>query len=196
MSRSALVERHTVETQIRIELDLDGSGKASVNTGIPFLDHMLNLFSKHSLIDLQVEATGDIEVDFHHTVEDCGITLGQAVAKALGDKRGIRRYGFAYLPMDETLARVVVDLSGRPFLEYRAPHHAAPIGGHFEFQLVEEFFRGFAMHAGANLHAEILYGRDSHHLAEALFKGLARALDTACQVDPRVSGVPSTKGVL
>lgn len=196
MSRSALVERHTAETQIKIELNLDGSGQAKISTGIAFLDHMLNLFSKHSLIDLNVQAKGDIEVDFHHTVEDCGITLGQAVSQALGDKKGIRRYGFAYLPMDETLARVVIDLSGRPFLEYRAPQNAAAIGGSFEFQLIEEFFRGFAVHAGANLHAEILYGRDSHHLAEALFKGLARALDTACQIDPRVTGVPSTKGVL
>ena len=196
MSRSALVERHTAETQIKIELNLDGSGQAKISTGIAFLDHMLNLFSKHSLIDLNVQAKGDIEVDFHHTVEDCGITLGQAVSQALGDKKGIRRYGFAYLPMDETLARVVIDLSGRPFLEYRAPQNAAAIGGSFEFQLIEEFFRGFAMHAGANLHAEILYGRDSHHLAEALFKGLARALDAACQIDPRVTGVPSTKGVL
>ena len=196
MSRSALVERNTAETQIKIELNLDGSGQAKISTGIAFLDHMLNLFSKHSLIDLNVQAKGDIEVDFHHTVEDCGITLGQAVSQALGDKKGIRRYGFAYLPMDETLARVVIDLSGRPFLEYRAPQNAAAIGGSFEFQLIEEFFRGFAMHAGANLHAEILYGRDSHHLAEALFKGLARALDAACQIDPRVTGVPSTKGVL
>ncbi len=196
MSRSALVERHTAETQIKIELNLDGSGQAKISTGIAFLDHMLNLFSKHSLIDLNVQAKGDIEVDFHHTVEDCGITLGQAVSQALGDKKGIRRYGFAYLPMDETLARVVIDLSGRPFLEYRAPQNAAAIGGSFEFQLIEEFFRGFAVHAGANLHAEILYGRDSHHLAEALFKGLARALDTACQIDPRVTGVPSTKGIL
>ena len=196
MSRSALVERHTAETQIKIELNLDGSGQAKISTGIAFLDHMLNLFSKHSLIDLNVQAKGDIEVDFHHTVEDCGITLGQAVSQALGDKKGIRRYGFAYLPMDETLARVVIDLSGRPFLEYRAPQNAAAIGGSFEFQLIEEFFRGFAVHVGANLHAEILYGRDSHHLAEALFKGLARALDAACQIDPRVIGVPSTKGVL
>lgn len=196
MSRTALIERHTAETQIRIELDLDGSGQAVVSTGIAFLDHMLNLFAKHSLMNLNLQAKGDIEVDFHHTVEDCGISLGQAVAKALGDKRGIRRYGHAYLPMDETLARVVIDLSGRPFLEYRAPQNASPIGGNFEFQLVEEFFRGFAVHAGANLHAEILYGRDSHHLAEALFKGLARALDIACQIDPRVTGIPSTKGVL
>ncbi len=196
MSRTALIERNTAETQIRVELNLDGMGKAHISTGIAFLDHMLNLFTKHSLVNLKIEAKGDIEVDFHHTVEDCGISLGQAIAKALGDKKGIRRYGHAYLPMDETLARVVIDLSGRPFLEYRAPQNAAPIGGNFEFQLVEEFFRGFAVHAGANLHAEILYGRDSHHLAEALFKGLARALDTACQIDPRVSGVPSTKGVL
>jgi imidazoleglycerol-phosphate dehydratase len=196
MSRRARIERNTSETQIVLEVNLDGTGQASIATGIPFLDHMLNLFSKHSLIDLTVQAKGDIDIDFHHTVEDCGISLGQAISQALGDKRGIRRYGSAYLPMDETLARVVIDLSGRPFLEYRAPQNAAPIGGRFEFQLVEEFFRGFAVHAGANLHAEILYGRDSHHLAEALFKGLARALDAACQIDLRVTGVPSTKGVL
>ncbi|HEY5751602.1 MAG TPA: imidazoleglycerol-phosphate dehydratase HisB [Chthoniobacterales bacterium] len=196
MSRSATISRTTSETSIQLELNLDGTGKADITTGIPFLDHMLNLFAKHSLSDLAVAAKGDIEVDFHHTVEDTGITLGQAVAKALGEKTGIRRYGWAYLPMDETLARVVLDLSGRPFLEYRAPQHADAIGGKFPFQLVEEFFRGFSVHAGANLHAEILYGRDSHHMAEALFKGLARALDTATQIDPRVTGVPSTKGSL
>lgn len=196
MSRSATISRITSETSIQLELTLDGAGKADVATGIPFLDHMLNLFAKHSLSDLTVAAKGDIDVDFHHTVEDTGITLGQAVAKAVGDKTGIRRYGWAYLPMDETLARVVVDLSGRPFLEYRAPRQADAIGGKFPFQLVEEFFRGFSVHAGANLHAEILYGRDSHHMAEALFKGLARALDAATQVDPRVTGIPSTKGSL
>ncbi len=196
MPRSATVDRQTAETRIHIELSLDGSGASTISTGIPFLDHMLTLFARHSIFDLTVKAVGDIEVDFHHTVEDTGITLGQALTQALGDKKGIRRYGFAYLPMDETLARVVVDLSGRPFLEYRAPQNAAAIGGNFEFQLVEEFFRGFTVHAGANVHAEILYGRDSHHLAEALFKGLARALDAATQIDPRVTGIPSTKGVL
>ena len=142
-----------------------------------------------------MKADGDIEVDLHHTVEDTGIALGQAFAKALGDKRGIRRYGSAYLPMDETLARVVVDFSGRPFLEYRVPQGVASIGA-FAFQLVEEFMRGFSVHAGANVHIEILYGRDAHHMAEAIFKGLARAVDQACQLDPRVEGIPSTKGIL
>jgi imidazoleglycerol-phosphate dehydratase len=146
-------------------------------------------------MDLDVKADGDIEVDLHHTVEDTGIALGQAFAKALGDKSGIRRYGFAYLPMDETLARVVVDFSGRPFLEYRAPQSVASIGG-FAFQLVEEFMRAFSVHAGCNLHIEILYGRDAHHMAEAIFKGLAKATDAACQIDPRVTGIPSTKGTL
>ena len=156
---------------------------------------MLTLFARHSLVNLDVQADGDIEVDFHHTVEDTGIALGQAFAQALGDKRGIRRYGWALLPMDETLARVAVDFSGRPFLEYRAPQAVASIGA-FAFQLVEEFLRGFAVHAGTNLHVEILYGRDAHHMAEAIFKGLAKAVDQACQLDPRVEGVPSTKGSL
>jgi imidazoleglycerol-phosphate dehydratase len=147
------------------------------------------------LVDLQVNTDGDIEVDFHHSVEDTGIALGQAFTKALGDKKGIRRYGSAYLPMDETLARVVIDFSGRPFLEFRAPERVGSIGN-FPFQLVEEFMRGFSVHAACNLHIEILYGRDAHHMAEAIFKGLAKAVDAACQIDPRVEGIPSTKGVL
>ena len=195
MTRSAQIDRKTSETAIRIDLTIDGRGESSIATKIPFFDHMLTLFARHSLVNLTVHADGDIEVDFHHTVEDTGIALGQAFAKALGDKRGIRRYGWAMLPMDETLARVVVDFSGRPFLEYRAPQSVASIGG-FPFQLVEEFMRGFSVHAGCNLHAEILYGRDAHHMAEALFKGLAKAVDQACQIDPRVQGVPSTKGTL
>ncbi len=195
MSRSATIERHTAETRIRLQLSIDGSGKSTISTKIPFFDHMLTLFARHGLFDLVVEADGDIEVDFHHTVEDVGISLGKAFAQALGDKRGLRRYGHAYLPMDETLCRVVIDFSGRPFLEYRAPERVDAIGL-FPFQLVEEFFRGFAVQAGTNLHAEILYGRDAHHMAEALFKGLARAADQACQIDPRVDGIPSTKGVL
>ena len=166
MSRSAVVERNTAETRIAIRLTVDGNGTSHIATKIPFFDHMLTLFARHSLTNLEATADGDIEVDFHHTVEDVGISLGQAFAKALGDKRGIRRYGWAYLPMDETLARVVVDFSGRPFLEYRAPQGVGPAGD-FPFQLVEEFFRGFAVHAGMNLHAEILYGRDAHHMAEA-----------------------------
>ena len=195
MSRSAAIERNTAETRIAIRLTVDGSGTSKISTKIPFFDHMLTLFARHSLVNLEVTAEGDIEVDFHHTVEDVGISLGQAFAKALGDKRGIRRYGWAYLPMDETLARVVVDFSGRPFLEYRAPQSVEAIGS-FAFQLVEEFFRGFAVHAGINLHAEVLYGRDAHHMAEALFKALAKAIDQACQIDPRVQGIPSSKGVL
>ena len=195
MTRCAQINRKTSETAIRVDLTIDGRGEGKIATKIPFFDHMLTLFARHSLVNLTVEADGDIEVDFHHTVEDTGIALGQAFAQALGDKRGIRRYGWAMLPMDETLARVVVDFSGRPFLEYRAPQSVASIGG-FPFQLVEEFLRGFSVHAGCNLHVEILYGRDAHHMAEAIFKGLAKAVDQACQLDPRVEGVPSTKGSL
>ena len=195
MTRRAQIDRKTSETAIHIDLAIVGRGESKITTKIPFFDHMLTLFARHSLVNLNVEADGDIEVDFHHTVEDTGIALGQAFAQALGDKRGIRRYGWALLPMDETLARVVVDFSGRPFLEYRAPQAVASIGT-FAFQLVEEFMRAFSVHAGCNLHAEILYGRDAHHMAEALFKGLAKAVDQACQLDPRVVGIPSTKGML
>ena len=200
-SLQAHVERRTAETQIVLDLTVDGSGHSEVATGLPFFDHMLTLFARHSLVDLTVKADGDLAVDSHHTVEDVGITLGQAFAQALGDKRGIARYGHAYLPMDETLARVVVDFSGRPFLEYRLPSAVGPAAGlmagrGFALQLVEEFLRGFSVHAGCNLHVEILYGRDAHHFAEAVFKGLAKAVDHACRLDPRVSGVPSTKGTL
>jgi imidazoleglycerol-phosphate dehydratase len=196
MNRQAHIERRTTETKIALDLAIDGRGTSNVATKIPFFDHMLTLFARHSLCDLTVAADGDIEVDLHHTVEDTGIALGQAFAQALGDKRGIRRYGHAYLPMDETLARVVVDFSGRPFLEYRAPAGVATIGTAFSFTLIEEFLRAFSVHAGINLHVEILYGRDAHHMAEAVFKGLAKAVDQACQRDPRVEGVPSTKGQL
>jgi len=195
MDRRARIERKTTETAIDLHLCIDGRGHGAIETKIPFLDHMLTLFARHSLVDLQVNAQGDIDVDLHHTVEDTGIALGQAFARALGEKRGIRRYGFAYVPMDETLARVVVDFSGRPFLEYRAPENVAAVGP-FAFQLVEEFLRAFSIHAGCNLHAEILYGRDAHHMAEALFKALAKSVDQACQLDPRVEGIPSTKGML
>ncbi len=194
--RSAAITRRTAETDISLRIDLDGSGRSAVRTGIGFFDHMLSLFAKHGLMDLDVDATGDLHVDFHHTVEDTGIVLGQAVRQALGDKRGLVRYGCAHLPMDETLARVVVDLSGRAYIEYRAPRQADAIGGTFSFQLVEEFVRAFAHNLAANVHVEILYGRDSHHMAEAIFKGLARALDEATRLDPRVTGVPSTKEVL
>ena len=194
-TRSATVERKTGETDVSVSLVIDGSGQSQINTGIPFFDHMLILFARHSLVDLTVSARGDIEVDLHHTVEDTGITIGQAFARALGEKRSLRRFGAVYLPMDETLTRVVLDFSGRPFLDYRAPKAVEPIG-FFSFQLVEEFLRAFAVNAGVTLHVEILYGRDAHHMAESVFKGLAKAIDEACQLDPRVTGIPSTKGIL
>lgn len=193
--RTAEISRRTAETDITLSVTIDGQGRADVNTGIGFFDHMLTLFAKHSLMDLEVVAKGDLHVDYHHTVEDVGIVLGQALRQALGDKKGIVRYGWAYLPMDETLARVAVDLSGRSYLEHRVPERVESIGA-FPFQLVEEFMRGLAHNLLANVHIEILYGRDAHHMAEAIFKGLARALDAAMRVDPRVTGVPSTKEML
>ncbi len=195
MPREASIERKTGETHIRIRLNLDGKGTSNVQTGIPFFDHMLTLFARHGLFDLDVDAKGDIEVDFHHTVEDVGITLGQVLTKALGDKKGIRRYGFACVPMDEALVRAVLDLSGRPYLAYNPPSSVEAIGG-FSFQLVEEFLRAFSVNGLMNLHVDILAGRDAHHMAEGVFKALARGLDDATQIDPRVEGVPSTKGVL
>jgi imidazoleglycerol-phosphate dehydratase len=197
--RTATILRKTSETDIRLKLNVDGSGRAKVRTGIPFFDHMLTLLAKHALFDLDLEVKGDLEVDFHHTVEDTGIALGQALAKALGDKKGIRRYGFAYLPMDETLARVALDFSNRPFLVFRVPKNAPLIrlkAGDFPAQLTEEFLRGLSQQAGLTLHVEILYTSEVHHLIEAVFKGLAKALDAALQRDPRVKGVPSTKGKL
>lgn len=196
MPREATIERTTKETRITTRLSIDGSGESKIDTGIPFFDHMLTLFARHGLFDLDLQAKGDIEVDFHHTVEDAGITLGQALTKALGDKAGISRYGSAYVPMDEALARAVIDLSGRPYLAYEPPDAIEAIGGKFSFQLVEEFLRAFSVHGGMNLHVDILAGRDAHHMAEAVFKALARALDQATRLDPRVQGVPSTKGVL
>ncbi len=196
MTRSASIERSTSETRIRLELNLDGDGSSRIATGIGFFDHMLTLFAKHGLMTLDLKAEGDTHVDFHHTVEDTGIALGQALSKALGDKSGIRRYGFAYVPMDEALVRVVLDLSGRPFLAYHAPAGVASIGGNFEFQLVEEFLRAVSVHGGMNLHVDILAGRDAHHMAEGVFKALARSLEQAVSVDARVRGVPSTKGCL
>jgi len=196
MSREATIERHTKETRIRIRLNLDGAGGGKIASGIPFFDHMLTLFARHGLFDLDVQADGDLEVDFHHTVEDAGITLGQALTKALGDKAGICRYGMACVPMDEALVRVVVDLSGRPYLAYSPPPAVEAIGGSFSFQLLEEFLRALSVSGGMNLHVDILAGRDAHHMAEGIFKALARALDTATRIDPRVVGVPSTKGVL
>ncbi len=187
--------RATAETRIELSIDLDGSGTSKVATGIGFFDHMLTLFARHGLFDLTLEAEGDLEVDFHHTVEDTGIVLGEAMREALGDKKGIRRYGLCYLPMDETLARVVVDLSNRPHLEFRAPDDT-PDAPNFPFTLVEEFCRALASNLRANIHVELLYGRDGHHIAEAVFKGLARALRQACEDDPRVTGIPSTKEAL
>jgi imidazoleglycerol-phosphate dehydratase len=193
--RSASLDRKTTETEITLRISLDGEGRSSVRTGIPFFDHMLTLFSRHSLIDLDIEAKGDIEVDYHHTVEDVGLALGAALTKALGDKSGIRRYGSAYVPMDEALARVVVDCSGRPYLAYEVPRGVEAIGL-FPFQLVEEFLRAFSVQAGLTLHVSILAGRDAHHMAEAIFKAMGRALDVAVSRDDRVKGIPSTKGVL
>jgi imidazoleglycerol-phosphate dehydratase len=194
-NRTAHIQRDTSETKISLQLTIDGQGNSNVQTKIPFFDHMLTLFARHSLVNLDVHTNGDVEVDFHHTVEDTGIALGQAFAQALGDKKGIRRYGWAYIPMDETLSRAVVDFSGRPFLDFRAPEGIGAAGS-FPFSLVEEFMRAFSSKAACNLHLELLYGRDAHHLAEAAFKSLAKAVDLACQIDPRVKGVPSTKGTL
>jgi imidazoleglycerol-phosphate dehydratase len=193
--RTASQKRDTAETKINLSLNIDGSGKNEIDTGIPFFDHMLTLFSRHGLINLDVKVAGDVEVDFHHTVEDTGIVIGECLKEALGDKKGITRYGHAYLPMDETLSRVVVDLSNRPHLEFKFPQ-GTPDAQNFPFSLVEEFFRAIACNLRANIHAEVLYGRDGHHIAESLFKGLARALRIAMENDPRVEGIPSTKEVL
>jgi imidazoleglycerol-phosphate dehydratase len=193
--RSASLQRETAETKVAVRLTIDGTGRAAIRTGIPFFDHMLTLLARHSLFDLEVEAQGDLEVDYHHTVEDVGIVLGRCLAQALGEKQGIRRYGWCLLPMDETLARVVLDLGGRAFLEFRAPQEIGSIG-RFDFSLVEEFLRAFASNSLCNLHAEVIYGRNGHHMVEAIFKGLAKSLDQACALDARVSGVPSTKGSL
>lgn len=195
--RTHSLHRKTAETEIRLELSVDGTGASSIGTGVPFFDHMLTLFAKHGRFDLVVAAQGDTEIDYHHTVEDTGIVLGQAFHAALGEKRGIFRYGSGHFPMDETLARVALDVGGRPYLEYRAPEGVPHIGEKFNFTLVEEFLRAFAFNALINLHIEILYGRDPHHMAEAVFKGLARSLDEATRIDERIAGlVPSTKEVL
>ncbi|GFE57508.1 imidazoleglycerol-phosphate dehydratase HisB [Geobacter sp. AOG1] len=195
MSRKATIERITRETQIKLTLDLDGTGEAKVCTSVPFLDHMLNLFARHGLFDLAVEAKGDIDIDFHHTVEDIGIVLGEALKEALGDKQGIRRYGQATVPMDETLASVAVDLSGRPCLVYNVRLPKVKIG-EFDVELAKEFFQALTNHLAANIHINVMYGDNVHHILEACFKALARALDQATQVDPRIAGVMSTKGKL
>jgi imidazoleglycerol-phosphate dehydratase len=194
--RTAEVERNTRETRIRVRLDLDGSGSARLASGIPFLDHMLDQLARHALIDLEIEAKGDLEIDAHHTVEDIGITLGQAFARAIGDKAGVRRFGHAYVPLDEALSRVVVDFSGRPGLHMDVPFKAGAIGG-FDTQLAHEFFQGFANHALATLHIDNLKGDNAHHQCETVFKAFARALRMALQIDPRAADViPSTKGSL
>ena len=195
MIRSAKIDRVTSETEINLVLNLDGLGKGTIKTGVPFFDHMLTLFSRHSLIDLNLKVRGDVEVDYHHTVEDSGIVLGECLREALGDKSSITRYGHAYVPMDETLSRVVVDLSNRPWLEFRSPPDC-PDAQNFPFSLVEEFFRALASNLRANVHVEVFYGRDGHHIAESVFKSLARALRMAIARDPRVKGIPSTKETL
>lgn len=196
MTRSAEVERNTLETQIRIQINLDGTGNAVFQTGLPFLDHMLDQVARHGLIDLAIHAKGDLHIDAHHTAEDMGITLGQAFAKAVGDKKGIRRYGHAYVPLDEALSRVVIDLSGRPGLEYHIEYTRARIGD-FDVDLLREFFQGFVNHAGVTLHIDNLRGINAHHQAETVFKAFGRALRMALEVDARMGNtMPSTKGSL
>jgi imidazoleglycerol-phosphate dehydratase len=194
--RSAEVERSTKETQIRVRLNLDGKGAAKLATGVPFLEHMLDQVARHGMVDLDIQAKGDLHIDAHHTVEDIGITLGQAFVKALGDKAGVRRYGHAYVPLDEALSRVVIDLSGRPGLEYHVTFTRALIG-EFDADLVHEFFQGFVNHAQVTLHVDNLRGDNAHHQCETMFKAFARALRMAVEPDPRAQGsVPSTKGSL
>jgi imidazoleglycerol-phosphate dehydratase len=196
MQRKAQVKRKTKETEIELKVNLDGSGQSSISTGIPFMDHMLTLLSAHGFLDLELKAEGDTEIDDHHTVEDLGISLGMALHQALGDKKGLRRYGEATVPMDEALARVVVDLSNRPYLFYRV-RLRKQTAGTFDVGLIEEFFRALVNHAGITLHVELMVGSDPHHSAEAIFKAFARALDHAVGLEPRLKGeAPSTKGLL
>ena len=194
--RNASLSRKTRETDIQVEVTLDGSGTSEISTGVGFFDHMLDQIARHSLIDLKIQAKGDLHIDFHHTVEDVGIALGQAIRQALGDMKGVTRYADVHLPMDETLTRVAIDISGRAFLVFRTEFHTPKIG-EFDTQLVREFFQAFAMNAGLTLHVETLYGINDHHISESCFKGLARALRIAVSIDERQSGrVPSTKGTL
>lgn len=196
MSRRASVSRHTLETQITVTLNLDGKGDCQLQTGVPFLEHMLDQVARHGLIDLEIHAQGDLHIDAHHTVEDIGITLGQAFAQALGDKKGIYRYGHAYVPLDEALSRVVLDCSGRPGLEFHVEFQRARIGD-FEVDLFHEFFQGFVNHAQITLHISNLHGENSHHIIETVFKAFGRALRMAITPDPRMQGImPSTKGTL
>ena len=193
--RKATIDRNTLETRINVSVNLDGSGKGTFKTGLPFLEHMLEQVAKHGLIDLAIEASGDLDVDAHHTVEDIGITLGQAVAQAAGDKKGIRRYGHAYVPLDEALSRVVIDFSGRPGLVYAIPFERSHVG-EFDVDLFHEFFQGFVNHAQVTLHIDNLKGTNAHHQIETVFKAFGRAARMALELDPRVADVPSTKGRL
>ena len=196
MPRTAEVVRDTSETQIRVAINLDGTGQQKLNTGVPFLDHMLDQIARHGLIDLDIEAKGDLHIDAHHTVEDVGITLGQAFARAIGDKKGIRRYGHSYVPLDEALSRVVVDFSGRPGLEFHVPFKRSMIGS-FDVDLTHEFFQGFVNHANVTLHIDNLRGENAHHQCETVFKAFGRALRMAAELDGRAAGtIPSTKGSL
>jgi len=195
-TRTAQVKRNTLETQITVDLDLDGSGNISLDTGVPFLEHMLEQIARHGLLDVSIQAKGDLHIDAHHTVEDIGIALGQAFEQALGDKKGIRRYGHAYVPLDEALSRVVIDFSGRPGLEYHASFARARIGD-FDVDLLHEFFQGFVNHAKVTLHIDCLRGDNAHHIAETVFKAFGRAIRMAAEPDPRMAGImPSTKGSL
>lgn len=194
--RTAEITRNTNETQIRVAINLDGSGKQKLNTGVPFFDHMLDQIARHGLFDLEIEARGDLHIDAHHTIEDIGITLGQAFAKAIGERKGIRRYGYAYVPLDESLSRVVIDLSGRPGLEFHV-EFARSMTGTFDLDLTREFFQGFVNHALVTVHIDNLRGDNAHHQCETIFKAFGRALRMATELDPRVAGVvPSTKGTL
>ncbi len=194
--RTAVVKRETKETSIAVEVNLDGTGQSQLKIGVPFLEHMLDQIARHGMIDLTVNATGDLEIDAHHTVEDVGITLGQAVTKALGDKKGIYRYGHAYVPLDEALSRVVLDCSGRPGIEYHVDYPRARVGD-FDIDLIYEFFQGFVNHAQVSLHIDNIRGRNAHHIAETIFKAFGRALRMAVERDPRMEGImPSTKGTL
>jgi imidazoleglycerol-phosphate dehydratase len=194
--REAAVDRDTLETQIRVFVNLDGQGNASLDTGLPFLEHMLDQVARHGLLDIEIKATGDLRIDAHHTVEDIGITFGQALAKALGTKRGMRRYGHAYVPLDEALSRVVIDFSGRPGLEYHVDYPRARVG-EFDVDLFHEFFQGFVNHAQVTLHVDCLRGDNSHHIAETIFKAFGRAMRMALEADPAMAGIlPSTKGSL
>ncbi len=196
MPRTAAITRNTNETQIRVAINLDGTGQQKLNTGVPFLDHMLDQIARHGLVDLDIEANGDLHIDAHHTLEDVGITLGQAFAQAVGDKKGIRRYGHAYVPLDEALSRVVIDFSGRPGLEFHVPFKRAMIGG-FDVDLTHEFFQGFVNHALVSLHIDNLRGENAHHQCETVFKAFGRALRMASELDSRSIGtIPSTKGSL